>query len=180
MRVTVTFRHMESSEPLRSYAEEKTARIARYLTEPAEVHWVLSVEKRRHNADATVVAGGLTIKAHEDTQDLYAAIDTVIDKLEKQVKRHKEKVKNHKAAPAVAEAMAAGAGAAAAPASQPGPRIVKTENQFVKPMSVEEATLQMDMVDNDFLVFTDSSTNNISVIYRRSDGNYGLIETRTR
>ncbi len=96
MHVTVTFRHMESSAPLRSYAEEKSDRIARYLHEPIEIHWVLSVEKIRHIADATVVAGGVTVKACEETDDLYSAIDGALEKLEKQVRKHKEKVKNHK------------------------------------------------------------------------------------
>ena len=96
MHSSVTFRHMESSEALRSYAEEKSDRIGRYLHEPIEIHWVLSVEKHRHLADATVVAGGVSIKACEETEDLYSAIDKCLDKLEIQVRKHKEKIKNHK------------------------------------------------------------------------------------
>ena len=96
MQVVVTFRHMDKSDALRDHAMEKTARLAKYLHEPVEVHWVLSVEKIRHIADATVVAGGVSIKAQESTQDMYSAIDAVTDKLEKQVRRHKEKVKHHK------------------------------------------------------------------------------------
>lgn len=181
MRVTVTFRHMETTEALKSYAIEKTERLAKYLFEPIEVHWVLSVEKIRHIADATIVANGITIKAQEDTQDMYAAIDMVLEKLEKQVRKHKEKVKDHKphndgtgirfsaTVPAAAEGLAG-----------IRPRIVKKENQFAKPMSVEEAAMQMEVAENDFLVFNDSSTGNISVIYRLADGDYGLIETRPR
>ncbi len=177
MEVNVTFRHMESSEALRKYAEEKTGRILKYLFEPVEVHWVLSVEKIRHIADATVVANGVTMKAQEDTQDMYSAIDSVIDKLENQVRRHKERVKDHKphSEPQSIRYIPQAEGAAGKPA-----RIVKKENQFVKPMSVEEAAMQMDVAGNDFLVFTDSSTGNICVIYRLSGGDFGLIEARTK
>ena len=79
MHVSVTFRHMESSEPLKTYAKEKTERLAKYLAEPVEIHWVLSVEKIRHIADATITANGVNIKAQGDTQDMYSAIDMVID-----------------------------------------------------------------------------------------------------
>ncbi|MBI5587284.1 MAG: ribosome-associated translation inhibitor RaiA [Deltaproteobacteria bacterium] len=176
MQVTVTFRHMESSDALRKYAEEKSERLNKYLNEPIEIHWVLSVEKIRHIADTTVVANGATIKAQGDTQDMYSSIDTVVDKLEKQVRKHKEKIKDHKS---VASSVKYAPGAAEE-GSVARSRIVKKTNQFVKPMSVEEAAEQMDVVENDFLVFTDSVTSNINVIYRTQDGDYGLIETRTK
>lgn len=174
MQSTVTFRHMESSEPLRKYAEEKSGRAVKYLSEPIEVHWVLSVEKIRHIADATVNANGISIKAQADTEDMYSAIDAVIDKLEKQVIKHKEKIKDHKThSVSGARPMTGGEGG-------PSARIIKKENQFVKPMSVDEAAMQMNVIDNDFLVFTDSTSGSINVIYRTEGGNYGLIETRTK
>lgn len=96
MRTSVTFRHMDSSDALRGYAEQKSARLTRYLVEPIEVHWVLSVEKIRHVAEATIAAKDLSIKAQQSTGEMYSAIDKVIDKLERQVRKHKEKVKSHK------------------------------------------------------------------------------------
>lgn len=182
MHVSVTFRHMDTSDALKAYAEEKSERLARFLTEPVEIHWMLSVEKIRHIADATITSGGATINAKEHTQDMYSAIDMVMDKLEKQVRKHKEKVKDHKAHGNVeATSIRYTPSEAASPESSAGsPRIVKKENQFVKPMSVEEAAMQMDVVGNDFLVFTDSVTNNISVIYRLGNGDYGLIEAQTK
>lgn len=175
MQVTVTFRHMDASDPLRKYAEEKSARLAKYLFEPIEVHWVLSVEKIRHIADATIVANGVNIKAQESTQDMYSALDMTLDKLEKQVKKHKEKVKGHK----VPESARYTEEAVETPAST-APRVIKRENLFVKPMSVEEAAMQLELVKNDFLVFTDSGTSKINVMYRRKDGDLGLIETRVK
>jgi putative sigma-54 modulation protein len=178
MHVNVTFRHIGSSDALKRYAEEKTERLAKYLIEPIEVHWVLSVEKIRHIADATITANGVTIKGQEATADLYSAIDKVLGKLEKQVRKHKEKVKNHKFGEGESSRVRYGASETGPPKVLP--RIVKMENVFAKPMSIEEATMQMDVIERDFLVFTDSATGNINVLYRRSDGDLGLIETRTK
>lgn len=178
MNVTVMFRHMDSSEALKNYATEKTDRIRKYLTGPIEVHWVLSVEKFRQIADVTVVANGVTIKGEEETADLYSAIDMVMGKIEKQVRRYKEKIKNHKTNSSVKPISARlnvlsyeGAGEASEA------RVVRTESFFIKPMSVDEAVMQIDLLNNDFMVFTDSTSNNINVLYRKKDGNYGLIDT---
>ena len=185
MHITVTFRHIDSTDALKNYAIEKTGRLKKYLVdfEPVEIHWVLTVEKIRHITDVTIVANGMTIKAQESTQDLYSAIDMVIDKLEKQVIKHKEKIKNHKPGASEPGSIKYGTTEELSGEQEPEPggrpRIVKTENVFVKPMSIEEATMQMDIIDNDFLVFTNSSTSNINVLYRRADGNYGLIEAQT-
>ncbi|MEE9542384.1 MAG: ribosome-associated translation inhibitor RaiA [Thermodesulfobacteriota bacterium] len=185
MHVNVTFRHVDPSDPLREYATDKTERLAKYLLEPVEVHWVLSVQKIRHTAAATVTANGLRIKAQEETEDLYSAIDSVLDKLENQVRKHKEKAKDHHKtdhAEARTGEMEKDEPVASEASSSSGElaRVVTTRNVFIKPMSVEEATMQMDVADNDFLVFTNSSTNNVNVLYSRKDGNYGLIETITK
>jgi putative sigma-54 modulation protein len=169
---------MEASAALKSYAEEKSARLARYVVEPSEVHWVLSGEKIRHIAEVTVVAKNLTVKAAESTQDLYSAIDMALEKLERQLRRHKEKVKKHKFAPT--EVASVRYQTVAVEAGSRGPRVIKTENLFVKPMSLEEAALQLDMNKSGFLVYTDAETSNVNVLYRRDDGNLGLIETRIR
>lgn len=181
MNVTVMFRHMDSSDALRNYATEKTVRIRRYLIEPIEIHWVLSVEKFRQIASVTIVANGVTIKGEEETPDLYSAIDTVMDKIEKQVRRYKEKIKNHKVSSSAKPLSAKldvlaceGAG------EMVEPRVIKTENFFIKPMSVDEAVMQIDLLNNDFMVFTNSISNNINVLYKRKDGNYGLIDTEQR
>ena len=91
MHVNVTFRHMDPSEALKKYAEQKTERLIKYLVEPVEIHWVLSVEKIRHIAEATIVAKDISIKAQESTHEMYSAVDAAMGKLETQVKKHKEK-----------------------------------------------------------------------------------------
>lgn len=176
MHTTVTFRHMEPSDALRTYTTEKIERVGKYLGEPIEVHWVLSVEKFRHIAGVTINANGITIKGEDETQDMYSSIDKVMDKIEVQVKRYKERIKGHK--PGLSSL-----GARLNILSPEGlgegsePRVIKTENLFIKPMTMEDAIMQMDLMGNDFLVFTNSTSNSINVLYKQKDGNYGLIET---
>jgi putative sigma-54 modulation protein len=168
---------MDSSDSLREYAEDKSERFEKYLVEPVEVHWVLSVEKIRQKAEATIVAKHLTIKAEDEEGDMYAAIDLTMDKLEKQLRKHKEKIKNHKFGEKVDAGYKFDKANEAKNAEERAPRVVETENVFPKPMSVDEATLQLDVANGNFLVFTDAITNHINVLYRRDDGDYGLIDT---
>ncbi len=176
MQIAVTFRHMEASEPVRAYAEEKVSRVKKYIDEPIDAQVVLSVEKKiRHNAEVIILAKGITIKGSEETNDMYAAIDAVVDKIERQLKRYKEKLKDHK--PTAGRERRVEKSVVAAESLEGGqvPTIIRTSSFEVKPMSVEEAVMQMDLLHKDFLVFTDDRTEELNVVYRRKDGNYGLI-----
>jgi putative sigma-54 modulation protein len=177
MQITTTFRHMESSEALKSYVEEKLERVQKYIDEPVVAQVFLTVEKIRHLAEITITAKGITIKASEETNDMYAAVDAVLDKIERQLRRYKEKIKEHKPS---SEDLARKVKKSVVEAESLGqldePVIIKSNTFSIKPMSVEEAVMQMDLLHKDFLVFTDSVSEDINVIYRRKDGNYGLIE----
>ncbi len=177
MQIAVMFRHMETSDPVRAYVEEKLSRVKKYIEEPIDAQVALSVEKKiRHQVEVTIVAKGITIKGSEATNDMYAAIDNVVAKIERQLKRYKEKIKEHKPLTGrerqveksvlAAESIDEGAGE---------PIIIRSRSFPVKPMSVEEAVMQMDLLNKEFLVFTDASSEEINVVYRRRDGNYGLI-----
>ena len=97
MQIAVTFRHMESSDAIRSYVEEKLARVKKYIDEPIDAQVVLSVQKKINNrAEVVMVAKGLTMKSTESKEDMYAAIDLMVDKIERQLKRYKDKLKKHK------------------------------------------------------------------------------------
>ena len=177
MQISVTFRNVDPSEHLKQYAENRLVRFKKYLDEPVEIHLVLSIQKFRHMADVTVTAEGVKIKAQEETGDLYSAIDLIVDKLEKQIKRHKEKPKDHKG-----ENKGKGKKTAQTATEEPEmageepPQIIKTERMVAKPMDVEEASMQLRLSKDDFLVFTNAKTRVINVLYRRKDGNFGLIE----
>jgi len=175
MEITVTFRHLESTDALRDYAREKVSRIKKYVGTPAEAAVVLSLEKRRHTAEITLNIDGITINAKEVTEDMYSSIDLAVDKLERQVKKHKEKIKDHK--PGERERTARYNILSAQPDEQAlRGRIIKTESVFIKPMSIDEAIMQIDVMNSDFMIFTNAETQKVTVIYRRRDGNLGLIE----
>jgi putative sigma-54 modulation protein len=177
MQITTTFRHMEQSDALKSYVEEKLERVKKYIDEPVIAQSYLTVEKIRHIVEITLTAKGVTIKASEATNDMYASIDAVVDKIERQLRRYKERLKGHK--PSIDIRAREGRRTVVQAESleqQRTPVIISSETISIKPMSVDEAVMQMDLMHKDFLVFTDSSSELISVIYRRKDGNYGLIE----
>ena len=177
MQIAVTFRHMESSDAVRSYVEEKLAKVKKYVEEPIDAQVVLSVQKKiNHRAEVTMVAKGLTMKSAEEKDDMYAAIDLMVDKIERQLKRYKEKLKRHKGSTGIQQRVEKAV--ISAPSVDDGhetPEIIRSHSFFVKPMSVEEAVMQMDLLDKDFLVFTDDRSEQMNVVYRRKDGNYGLI-----
>jgi len=178
MQVSITFRQMEQSEALKAYAEEKLDRVAKYIDEPVSVQVFFTVEKKiRHIAEIVISAKGITTKASEETNDMYAAIDSVIDKIERQLKRYKEKIKAHKPSnEGNGRQISRKVFDAESIEASEGPVVIKTRTEIAKPMSIEEAVMQMDLLHKDFIVFSDADNNEINVLYRRKDGNFGLIE----
>ena len=184
MQVMVTFRRIEATDSIRDYADAKVRRVvSKYFRRPLEGHVVLSVSKRRHSAEITVVADRLTLNAKEETGDLYAAIDLAMDKIERQAKKRKTKRQEHKAPASVPLTIAIddeSSSAAQSDDDRPRPAVVHTERVTAKPMSVEEAAMQLDVSSKDFLVFRNAANELLNVIYRRRDGDYGLIEPDVR
>jgi putative sigma-54 modulation protein len=176
MDITVTFRHTEPMESLRTYAEEKVSKIKKYLDSPMEANIVLTVEKFRHQADVTVSLNGARIKAVEETEDMYSAIDQVIDKIEKQVKRHLSKIRDHRSENLRSEEGSLSEELDETTAFAQEELVIEVEKTFAKPMDPEEAAMQLNLTRQDFLVFRNAKSREINVIYRRADGNLGLIE----
>jgi putative sigma-54 modulation protein len=170
MDITVTFRHMEPTESLRTYAEEKVSKIKKYLDFPVEAHVVLTVQKFRHVADVTLSVNGSRVKGVEETEDMYSAIDQVMDKIEKQVKKHRSKIRQRRTISIKDEETEE---ATALAAEEP---TIEIETMVAKPMDPEEAAMQLVMSKRDFLVFRNSRSGEINVIRKRRDGNLGLIE----
>jgi putative sigma-54 modulation protein len=168
---------MEQSDALKTYAEEKLERVLKYIDEPVSAQVYFSVEKIRHVVEIVVSGKGVNTKASEATNDMYAAIDMVLDKIERQLKRYKEKLKAHK--PTGEEhgrKLSKKVFNAESMESNPEPVVITTKTETAKPMSVDEAVMQMDLLHKDFLVFSDATSNELHVLYRRKDGNFGLIE----
>jgi len=176
MEISVTFRHLEPNEPLREYAEEKISRIKKYLDRRVKANIVLAVEKRRYLAEVNVTGDGFVLNSKESsTENLFAAIDLVLDKIMKQASRHKTKLQKRKSSPELT--IRHNIIAFESVSENKEPRIINTENYFVKPMTVEEAAMQLNLIKNEFLVFTNAQSNRVNVLYQRQDGNYGLIES---
>jgi putative sigma-54 modulation protein len=176
MDITVTFRHIEPTDSIKAYAEEKLLKIDKYLDSPIEAHIVLAVEKFRRMADVTINVNGTMIKAVEETEDMYSAIDHVMDKIEKQVKRYRQKIRKRRSEDRKNENnMDIEASREILDLSLEEPRI-EVEKFDAKPMDPEEAAMQFNMSQQEFLVFRNSRSRQINVIYQRRDGNLGLIE----
>lgn len=169
MNIIVNGRNIDVTPALRKYAEEKISRFERYLSNITEAIVTMTVEKYRHKVEVLLKANGVLIQAEGITGEIYSSIDDVVEKLEKQVKKYKEKMVSHRK----------GETKVVAPplksASETG-RIIKIKRFDMKPMSPDEAAMQMELLDKDFFVFSNLSSGEINVIYRRKDGNFGLIE----
>jgi len=169
---------MEQSDALKAYAEEKLERVAKYIDEPINALVYFTVEKKiRHIVEIVITARGISTKASEATNDMYAAIDAVIDKMERQLKRYKEKIKAHKPnGDEHGRQLSKKIFQAESIEDSAEPVVIRTKIETAKPMAVEEAVMQMNLLHKDFLVFTDAVSSEIKVLYRRKDGNFGLIE----
>ena len=178
MQTSVTFKNLDPSDHLKDYVTTKLNRLDKLLDNPAEAQVVLSVEKIRHITEIRLSGDRLNIVCREKSNDMYSSIDLALDKLEKQLKKQKEKIKNHR--PNNRNESKAGNMAEPAtpmPEAQPSeePRI-QIESIEYKPMDVEEASMQIELIPDDFLVFTNARTNQVNVLYRRRDGDLGLIQ----
>ncbi len=174
MQTSVTFKNLDPSEHLKSYVTEKLERFDRLLDNPAEANVVLSVEKFRHIAEINIIGDRLNINGKEEINDMYSAIDMVLDKLEKQIKKNKQKIRERRAGTkGLAKSMAE---METNPLEEEAEKQVRVTNIEYKPMDVEEAVMQMDLVNDNFLVFTNARTDKVNVLYRRKDGHYGLIQ----
>ena len=171
MNIIVTGRHLEVTPALKNYVEKKVKRFDRYLSNISEAIVTLGVEKYRHKAEVLLKVNGMLIQAEGITGDVYASIDEVAEKLERQIKKYKEKLVSHRKSEGKTVA-------ASAEVPLPGEvgRIIKNKRFELKPMSPDEAVMQMELLDKDFFVFTNDTSGSINVIYRRKDGNFGLIE----
>jgi len=174
MQTSVTFKNIDSSDHLKSYVMDKLDRFDRLLDNPAEASVVLKVEKFRHIAEISVSGDRMNINGKEETADMYSAIDMVLDKLEKQIKKGKEKVRERRSKARSKGKMAG----LTTPVDDDITQQVKVTHIEYKPMDVDEAVLQMDLTTENFLVFTNARTDQINVLYRRNDGDLGLIQPR--
>ncbi|MBI5639239.1 MAG: ribosome-associated translation inhibitor RaiA [Nitrospirae bacterium] len=172
MNIIVNGRHLEITPPLKTYAEEKVRKFERYLSDISEAVVTLSIEKKyRHKAEVLLKVNGVLIQAEGVTGEIYSSIDEVTEKLDRQVKKYKEKQVSYRKGGAKQTETPQ----KAAEQRETG-RIIKNKRFELKPMSPDEASMQMELLDKAFFVFINDKSGDINVIYQRQDGNFGLIE----
>ena len=177
MRLQVKGKNVEVSESIRTYAERKLGKLEKKLAAPTRVELELAVERNasiaaNQVAEATIWTKGPTLRAREASTDMKASIDQLVEKLERQVIRYRDKRRRRAARTDGGSLMQE----ASPTPDESGPRIVKVKQFAVKPMTPEEAVLQLDLIGHDFFVFQNADSGDLNVVYRRRDGNHGLIE----
>lgn len=178
MNVHMSFRHLQPTEAIKSYAQEKLERIRKYFPEPISVHMVFALENvHAQVADIQITLHhGTLIKALETTEDMYSSIDMAMAKIERQVRRYKEKLHNHRLT-AGKERLASYEEVPEEPSSSHLSHVIKEESYISQPLSVEEAIMHLNLRHETILCFHNAATQQINVIYKKDTHSYGLIET---
>jgi putative sigma-54 modulation protein len=174
MIISVTCRNTDGESWQKGYVEERLQKLKKYVDNVVEARVILSVEKFRNVAEINLAANGLNINAKEEEKDMHLAIDNAIVKIERQLKKHKEKIREHKNNSLREDG---GGIAAEDPEDFGGIEVVSVRSLVLKPMSMDDAVMEMETTKNRFVVYRDSTTENINVMYRQEDGKFALIET---
>ncbi|MBN2254390.1 MAG: ribosome-associated translation inhibitor RaiA [Deltaproteobacteria bacterium] len=180
MQISLTFRNTEAEDWLKDHVHKRLQKLNRYIDNPVEAHVILSVEKFRNVAEINLLSKGMTINGKEEEKDMIAAVDNVIDKIERQLKKHKDKIRNHKENSSFNEIAAMqNERAAVLEEDEDQPKVVEVRRVVLQPMSVDDAILEIEDSKNRFVMYRDLSSERVNVIYRRDDGNYVLIEANS-
>ncbi len=198
MQIDITFRRMDPSDALRNYLNDKMGRIKKFLARPSHAHVVLTSERFRNKADITLTLNnGLFVKGVDTSDDMYFSIDQALTRIEKQLRKYKEKIQSHKPAPAPAIKLTdhtleaepeadfvdedlepAAVEAPVSAAAEVPRRIVSSSEISVEPMDLNSALMQLELTNSHFYLFVNAQTNTLNVVYRREDGQFGVIETK--
>lgn len=174
MRVSVIAKNTTVTPALKDMVEKKLSKVKRYFDPEVEAKATLSIQKNKQKVEITIPFNGIILRAEEITEDMYKSIDLVVTKLERQIRKQRTKLsrRNHESLrfPQLDEVALGG------DVTETNGEVVKVKRFGVKPMSVEEAILQMELVGHNFFVYQDSDENKVCVVYKRKDGDYGLLE----
>ncbi|WP_366923801.1 ribosome-associated translation inhibitor RaiA [Metallumcola ferriviriculae] len=174
MNIIVRGKQVNVTNALRQHVEKRVGKLEKYLDELEEAQVTLSVEKDRHRVEVTIPVKGIIIRGEEESGDMYGSVDAVIEKLEKQIKKYKTKLAKKTRLNGLRELVAQSQGNGADEEEEP--QVLRTKRFAIKPMPVDEAIMQMNLLGHNFFVFSNAETEQVNVVYQRKDGNYGLIE----
>ena len=175
MKIKITGKGMNVSDYLRGVVQKKAEKLGRYFKPNTEMGVMLTIEKNRHIAEVTVPVDGILLRTEEATGDMYSSIDAVLKKLERKIRKHRTKL-THRLHEDAFESDAAVYDGDGEDEEEIFPRLVRSKKFSIKPMDIEEAMMQMELIGHSFFVFRNAETNDVNVLYLRNDGNYGLIE----
>lgn len=166
MNISVRGKNIQVTDALKEHVDKRIGKLEKYLGD-VEATATLVVEKNNHRIEVTIPVNGMIIRGEETTDDMYASIDLVVEKLEKQINKYRGKLSKKLRNLASIEPT---------PAEDTVDEVVRTKRFTIKPMPVEEAILQMNLLGHDFFVFSNAETMETNVVYKRNDGKFGLIE----
>lgn len=174
MEITLRARNLPVTDSLRTYIEKRLAKLDRLLGADTAAQVTLTLERGRHVVEVTIPLDGYILRGEEETGDMYSAVDLVLEKLERQIEKYKTKLVKRIKSGSLREWV--DAHPAAGPEEEFEPQVLRTKRFALKPMPLEEAILQMNLIGHSFFVFANAETEEVNVVYRRRDGNYGLME----
>ena len=175
MKFTIRGKKLEVTDALKSYIEEKIGRLDKYFENPDNIsaNVLMKLSGNNQVVEVTINTHGLILRGEESNKDLYASIDLVTDKIERQIRKNKTKIHKKTSKETIRDFREF-----ETEEVEDNKDVVKRKTIDMKPMSEEEAILQMNLIDHDFFVYKDTDTNNVNVVYKRKDGDYGVIETK--
>ena len=178
MNFTFTEKKMTITDELRSYAEKKIGKLDRYFKNESDAFVTFGIERGRHKAEVTLKNGGMYFRVSELTSDMYASVDSAVAAIERQIRKNKTRLEKKLRSGFIDSAPAAAYGAEATEDDDSSFEIVRTKRFSIKPMSPEEAILQMNLLDHEFFVFRNQNEDGaFAIVYKRKNGGYGLIES---
>jgi putative sigma-54 modulation protein len=182
MNIGIRGQQIEVTDALREYVDKKLSRLTKYFDEPlmTDGNVTLGANRGLHRVEVTIPLPGVMLRAEDRSDDMYSSIDAVVDKLERQIRKHKTKLnRKFRQDGSLKTLFTEGSGATGSIVNgevEDELEVVRTKRFFLKPMDVEEAILQMNMVGHTFYVFSNIDSKSVNVVYKRDDGKYGLIE----
>ncbi len=173
MRFQIKGKNIALSNALKDYVEKRLGKLDKYFDNNPEAIVTLVVEKERHRVEVTLPINGYILRGEEESNDMYECVDLVVNKLEKQIAKYRTRLFKKNKTQTIRDYAVVSEG----PAEEyKEPELLRTKRFAIKPMPLEEAIMQMNLLGHNFYVFSNADTEEVNVVYKRKDGNYGLIE----
>ena len=176
MNIIIRGKHIEVTDALRDYVTKRVGKLEKYTDEFQDVQVTLLVERDRHRVEVTAPINGMILRGEEQTGDMYSSIDMVLEKLERQIDKYRTRISKRMRTKALKDHEPEGAAGRAEALEDGGEQVVRNKKFPAKPMSVDEAIMQMNLIGHSFFVFNNAETQRMNVVYRRKSGDYGLLE----